>query len=209
MSKLPIACGGILLAWSLQAGTIYDSTQQIADGADPIEYAGPFVSSGPLYNSFSTGATSGTLSNLELLLGAPLVVDGLIAVGLYSDSSTTPGGLIASLGTVDDSTLTGSYNLVTVILTANPDLSAGTRYWIGLSSDATGARWDYTTDTSGIGVAGEYYSNSSGTSPNVDGGGYQMEVEVTSTPEPSTFLFGASMLATLAMLRRRGARHRS
>lgn len=200
MSKLLMVCGAILLVSSLQAGTVvYDSTQQTTDGSDPIEFTGP------LYDSFSTGATAGALSNLELVLGLGEPADGLISVGLYSDSGTTPGSLISVLGTFDDSILTGSPDLITVTLTANPELSAGTRYWIGLSSDATEAGWDWTFDTSGAGVDSEYYSNTFGTSPNDGDSAYQMEVEVTgsSAPEPSTFFFGASVLAALALFRGR------
>lgn len=203
MSKLWMVCGAILLASSLQASTVaYDSTQQTTDGAAPIEFVGP------LYASFSTGATSGALSNLELLLGLGEAPDGLITVGLYSDSGTTPGSLISDLGAFDDSILTSGPDLFTVALTANPELSAGTRYWIGLSSSGTLAGWDWTSDTSGTGVDGEYYSDRFGTYPNDGDRAYQMEVEVTasSAPEPSTFFFGASMLAALAALRRRATR---
>ncbi|MGB7758780.1 MAG: choice-of-anchor R domain-containing protein [Bryobacteraceae bacterium] len=193
MSKLWLACGGILLASSLQAGTIYDDVLAAPSGVDSIE------TDGPLYDSFSTGASSGTLSNVELLLYAGGAADGPITVGLYSDNGTTPGSLIAVLETFDDSTLRGGFQLVTLVLAANPGLSAETRYWIGVFGE-TADGWAYTTDTSGTGVAGEYYSNSGGTSQNEDGGGFQMEVGITPAPEPSTFF--ASMLFALAMFRR-------
>ena len=121
-------------------------------------------------------------------------------VGLYADNDTAAGSLIADLGTVSDSSLTGSVSLIEVILTADPVLSSDTRYWIGLSG-TTAAYWAWTIDTSGPGVNGEYYADVEGTFPTNPFGGYQMEVEINSTPEPSTLFLGASALA-LVLLRR-------
>ena len=211
MSRFLMVCSGFLLACSLQAGTVlYDSTGQTPTGFDPIQ------SFGPLYDSFSTGANSGSLSNLEFVLStgantdleSMLSGDGTsasISVDLYADSgSSTVGGFLANLGTIDDSSLPSSLTLIDLTLVSNPYLDSGTRYWIGLtgSGNTTGI-WSYTTDTSGIGVNGEYFQNSVGTAPNNPDGGYQMEVEVGATPEPSTLLLGASTLLALALLRRR------
>lgn len=202
MSKSIIIWGGLLLALSLRGDTIlYDSTPQASNGYDGIQ------SFGPLYDSFSTGANSGALSNLELLLNSPAPTDnGSFSVGLYADNGSTPGGLISGLGTVNDSSLTSSNSLIDVALTANPILSPGTTYWIGLTG-TTSANWSWTTDTSGVGVSGELFSNKNGTFQNNDYGGYQMKVEVgtSAVPEPSTLFISALTLAGLVLFRRRHA----
>ena len=200
MRRLLGVCGGLALALSLRAGTIvlYDSTEQASTGVDSI------ADLGPLYDSFSTGASSGALSYLGLLVGIPPTSGGGSAssftVGLYADNDTAPGPLITDLGTVSDSSLTGSVSLIDVVLTADPVLSSDTRYWIGLSG-TTAAYWAWTIDTSGPGVNGEYYADVEGTFPTNPFGGYQIEVEINSTPEPSTLFLGASALA-LVLLRR-------
>ena len=207
MSRLLATCSGLLLACSLHAGTVlYDSTGQASSGSDAI------LSFGPLYDSFSTGTNSGALSAVEFVLqisgeSAP----GSFTIDLFADSgSTTVGGFIANLGTIDDSSLSCSLSLITLTLASHPNLAANARYWIGLTSTGsdpgTTAKWSWTMDTSGTGVNGEFFQNPNGTFANNAGGGYQMEVEVGGTPEPSTLLLGVTSLLALALLRRRAAR---
>jgi hypothetical protein len=54
------------------------------------------------------------------------------------------------------SDLTPTPGFVVVTLTSNPVLAAGTRYWLGLSSAGSGD-WAFNSDTSGVGVSGEFY----------------------------------------------------
>jgi hypothetical protein len=203
----------VLLCVSTQAGTvIYDSTGQSSDGSDPV------LSYGPLYDSFSTGTVSGALSGLQFLLGGSgggdadfKALDELgsyTSVGLYADNSISPGALIAALGEIDDSSISGLNSLIDLSLVTNPVLSAGTRYWIGLVGFGTSATWNWTLDTSGIGVEGEYFANQGGVFANDPGGGYQMQVSVGggAVPEPSTFALSAGAFAALALLVRRRAR---
>jgi hypothetical protein len=185
----------------MQADTVlYDSTQQASSGSDPVQ------SFGPLYDSFSTGPITVTLSQLQVVLSGDNTSPGSIDFGLYSDAAG-PSTLISDLGTIDDSGLSGSLGLLTVALTANPVLSSGTRYWIGLVGSDTTAVWSWTLDTSGTGVEDEFLANSDGVFPNVGNGGYQMEVEAAdlTTPEPSTFALGAIAIAGLALRLRRRA----
>jgi hypothetical protein len=127
---------------------------------------------------------------------------------LYADSSTAPGALIATLGEIADSSISGPNDLFDLSLATNPVLAAGTRYWIGLVGFGTSATWNWTLDTSGIGVAGEYFANQDGVFQDVVDGGYQMQVTVGggAVPEPSTFALSASAFAALALLVRRRAR---
>jgi len=102
----------------------------------------------------------------------------VITVGLYADSGTSPSTQLAVLGTIDDSTLSMPPSLVDVGLVSNPVLSSDTRYWIGLST--TGASvWEWSFDTSGTGVAGEFFGNENSDFPNSDGP-YQMAIALGS-----------------------------
>lgn len=160
---------------------------------------------GPLYNSFSTvGAT--TLTDISLLIGADNPSDGgQFTIGLYADSSTAPGSLVAS-NTFDDSAL--STSLAVFSESISYGLSAGARYWIGLSSSDGSVFWSFDGDASGIGVAGEYYSNQGGVSLIGDGnGGYQMAL-VAGVPEPSSWALMAVGFAGLAFFRFRTSKTR-
>lgn len=200
-SFMPLAALLLALIGPVQADTIFDNSSPVTNSADSISLYGP------LYGSFSTNASGGSLTALELsiLLGEYAQTGG-IDIGLYSDSSTSPGTEIATIGFIDDTTLDlGPLNtgeLYNISLTSQPVLAANTRYWIGLSNDSstdpTPSGWTYTTDLSGPGVATEYYDNTSqGITPNSSFGGYQMLVQTTA-PEPATlsaFLLGLCLLA--------------
>ena len=137
--------------------------------------------------------------------------DGLsLAVGLYADSSTSPGALITTLGTIADSSLSASPSLVNVVLTANPTLSTSTRYWIGLSVitfNPINTSWSFENSDSGTGVAGEYYDTTGLLANSTFDTAIMMQVtegSLTSTPEPSSMALFAGALSVLAfaLLRR-------
>ncbi|HEY7096656.1 MAG TPA: cytochrome c peroxidase [Terriglobales bacterium] len=92
---------------------------------------------------------------------------GSITIGLYTDSSTSPGALLTVIGSRGDSQLTSSPVDDLPLLTPF-SLTAGTRYWIGIStSDNSLAGWGFTGDMSGIDVASEYGAdNTFGVVPN-------------------------------------------
>lgn len=104
---------------------------------------------------------------LAVLLSASASA-GSITIGLYADSATSPGALLAVIGTRDDNQLTTSPVDYDIPLLTPFALAAGTRYWIGMStSNHSLAGWGYTGDVSGIGVASEYGAdNTSGVVPN-------------------------------------------
>jgi hypothetical protein len=199
------ACIVGFLACRLNAGSIYDNTSAVSNGADCIEVSScGFHFPGQLYDSFTTGA-AGQLIDLDLDLAGESTSSGAVEVGLYADSSTEPGALIANLGSLSDSELSSAIAIQSITLTANPFLEANTRYWIGLSGTTT-AEWSWSFDVSGPGVAGEFFSNPNGTFNSSDGL-YQMSVGTgSSSPEPPGVLLIVAGTGLLGLLRRRSGR---
>jgi hypothetical protein len=196
-----VACV-LFLGGSVNAGVLYDNLPAVTDGVDPI------VGFGPLADSFSTGATAVGLTNVSVRLtngGSPGT--GNIMVSLAPDTGGGPSMLQTLLGTISDSMITSGLTVFDLPQGSPVMLSASTRYWIVLaSSDGSTAGWGWSLDTSGPGVAGEFFFNQNGVFPNSDGP-YQMAINRSlSTPEPST-LVGASLgvLLGLAALRRKRA----
>jgi len=114
---------------------------------------------GPIYASFSTGSGAVNLTDVQLKLES---LDGMpngFSVGLYADSSTTPGNLIQTLGSMQDSAISGSGATYDFPVSPGIALAPNTRYWIGLASgtgSATG--WALTGSTAGTGaIASEFY----------------------------------------------------
>ena len=194
-----LALGAALVS----GGTIlFDSTGGTLDGSSGSHL--------PTYASFSTGAATGDLTGLEMELSSSSPSDGYsLAVGLYADNATSPGTLITSLGTVADSSLATSPALVTISLTANPSLSANTRYWIGLSVitvNPTFTSWYFEDPDSGTGVAGEYYDTTVLLPNSQNSTALMMQVtesSLTSAPEPGSMALLGGALGGLALALRR------
>lgn len=205
MMSVRAAISAILMSCSLlpaaaSAEVLYDNLgfpSVDADGA---------LAHGPLYDSFSTVGST-TLTDISVLIGADNPADGgTFTIGLYSDSSTSPGSLLDS-NTFMDSALTTS--LAVLSESVSYSLSAGTRYWIGISSSDGSVFWSYDADASGIGVAGEYYDNQGGVSligADDNGGGYQMELVAGAVPEPSSWAMMAIGFMGLGYIRFRTSR---
>ena len=173
-------------------------------GSDPINSVS---GEGPIYDSFTSGAAAGQITDLQLILSGDDTSSGSFQVGLFADNSGTPGAEIGtSLATVDDSALSITPAIYDIALDASVD--ADTAYWIGLSDTTTDAYWSYDSDGSGIGVAGESWFNASG-GPNSDAlfGAYQMQVteDTPDTPEPASIFLIVAGVSVLALFRRRTA----
>jgi hypothetical protein len=191
------------------ASVLYDSLGGASSGADLVNGA-PWPSGhGPLYNSFSTGASGFSLLDVVVMVGLRTPTSSSTTVALYSDSgSATPGSLLAELGQIPDSALSTlgliQYELV---LSSPYTLAANTRYWIQLSASGSSAVWSWTFDSSGTGVASEYTANQGGVLSS-QFGPYQMRLSDQasgSVPEPtSLFVMGGALLA-LSLLRRKRA----
>ena len=178
-------------------------------------YTGYTISNLPYYTSVaaSFSTLNADLDNVEVNLLASNPNDGgMLSVGVYADSSTSPGALLDSLGTIKDSSLTTSPADYAIPVPPFP-LASG-RYWIVISSsDGSSAAWNMTDITTGTGVSSEYFgdpfdgyvlNSSTGYGAPFNQVAFEMQVDGF-TPEPSTILFGAIGLAMLAAYRRRVA----
>jgi hypothetical protein len=197
------ACVAGILSSTLNAQLLLDNTSGVSSGADCVDYLSCYGLSGQLFDSFTSSANTTEIIGLNLVLTGDGTSSGAVQVGLYADSSTQPGAFIVSLGTLSDNALFGglSPTVYGVDLTASgyPNLAPNTRYWIGLSG-TTAASWSWSLDSSGVGVANEFFSNPTGTFDNSNGP-YQMSLIVG--PEPSSFLLIAAGAGLLSLLRRR------
>jgi PEP-CTERM motif len=182
------------LASAANAGTVtlYDNITNTVSGYDPV--AGYFPA-----DQFSSGSVASTLNQVELnlLYQVAPTPGGSIGVELLSDSSNTPGSVLATLGTVTDNEVyiqSGMMPGTPVMINVTPltpyTLAANTLYWIELVDTTPGGGtsllWTFSTDTTG--TTGNFFANGSGVYPNSDGP-YQMLVQgVTSAviPEPSS-----------------------
>jgi hypothetical protein len=172
------------------ATNLYDNIS-VASGA--VDRA---ANDGPLFDSFSTGATASVLSLVLINLTNDGVTGstGSFSVNLYADSSTSPGALLTTIATLPDSDLSTTIDSI-ALFPATPELlAANTRYWIGLVGPTSAVAWSVASDATGTGVAGEFWASTPGGFPSVIANSdanppYQMLVSVTtpSVPEPSTW----------------------
>ena len=203
---------GLVCAGAARADDIYNNLGNTGNGADPI--GSDF---GPLANSFSTGSSSFDFQSLTVILSGTTST-GTTTAYLLSDSSTSPGSILETIGTISESGISSAPGLFT--LSTDYLLSPDTRYWIELTSDDgpddDSANWQWTLDTSGTGVSGEYIAQFQGSGdwvvlPNGNGP-YQMEVSDTNganVPEPGTLWLAAAGMAALALMASRRGRRKS
>ena len=206
-----VTCGlALLLAAApmvCRAEAIYDNLAQASAGYDGVGSGG--LVEGPLYDSFSTGTGSGILlTGVQLLLSRSGGSSGTTSIGIYNNDAGTsppsPGSLFATIGTVTDSSLSGTASVWNVSLGSSLSLAASTRYWVGLSTNNNASmQWWYAASGTGTGVANEFFSNSTGNYANAGDRPYQMLVTVV--PEPSLYALALVGLASggLSMWRRR------
>jgi hypothetical protein len=194
---LAAAAASVLsLASTVHAGILYDNLSVGTGGT------GSIATTGPDADSFSTGASPVTLSQVSLLLSAATPTDGgSFSVYLLHNNSNTPGSVITTLGTVSDSSLTTSLGVVSLSTTYL--LAANTRYWIELTGASTSAVWSYASTNTGTNVSGEYNYFSGTSYPNSVYTAYNMQVSASAVPEPGTFALGAIGITFLAIARRR------
>ena len=182
-----------------QAGVIYDNLGSVTSGSDSLSILGP-----PLFDSFSTGAGGFTLADVKLLLSG--TSDGAsLTVGLYGDNATSPGTLLTQIGSLSDTSLSGTLTVFDFPLASSYALAPNTRYWVVLNTNnGSSAYWAWSSDQTAIGVAGEYLGHGTNVFSNT-GGPYQMRLSDLSVPEPSTLLL-ALICGGVFVARRRIAR---
>lgn len=192
-----LVLGSVVISTSSRGVTIYNNLGAPSSGADQLLYVGP------LYNSFTPASTE-TITGLQLALGTAFGAQtGTLIVGLYSSPDDASKYLISTLGTINEATIVpGGIKDYSVSPLASPTVTAGTRYWIGLTTLSGDIVWSWSSDISGLGVAGEEWATDGGSSvhPNSFEGPYQMAVTGSEAPDSANpalllSLFGAGLVS--------------
>ena len=138
---------------------VYDSTTQAQNGANSTITQGGFQAF-----SFSTGASGGSLADVQVELFELSQDSGSITAYLYSNTagSNTLGSPLATLGSVSDASLNsgpGSSGLTLADFGGNTGtiLAPNTRYWIKLvSTSNSNVNVEFASGSGGTGVSTEY-----------------------------------------------------
>src|ERR1039457_4066821 len=190
-----------------QSIILFDELNAANSGSDSVTKVGP------LGESFSTGASAVSLTDVMVKLNIAQnnggTFDALtrrragggstwvqpaassspaVTIALYSNNVLRPGTLLAQLGTVPDSSLpsSGAYQNFDIPVNPPVPLTANTRYWILItSSNNSVAAWAWTPDVTGIGSANEYTFFQEGVYPNVGASDGPYQLRVTAAP-PAT-----------------------
>jgi hypothetical protein len=201
--SLPAIAPASIIFTNLGAGQSYDMTQGNPVGND---FAGDNAAQGDTF----TPTASATLSSIEVALTC--IVDcpasESFTVALRANIADAPGAVIESF-TFTGRTLgaLGNNNpLITATSVLHPTLTAGTQYWITVSSLVNFAiSWNDngTGDTSDQAISsdgGASWFSPSGMTPSA----YEVDGTITGVPEPSTtILFGSAVMLSLMVYRSR------
>jgi len=194
--SLVVVSAGLALAGIPASATVlYDNLSASISGEDFVS------SSGPVADSFSTGGSAVSLTDVKVMVSGDPTSTGDISVSLLADGSTSPGGLIATLGSIVAGSL-GTDVVYDFSLVSPMALASDTRYWIELTTSNDSVTWPWSLDVSGTGVGSEFFANSSGVSPN-EFGPYLMQVNAV--PEPAALSLIAISILALGILRRKNA----
>ena len=231
-----VAAASLVGADAAHAAVLFDTITGVSQLGVNSVTAGSGAS--PLGDSFAVKGV-GTLNSVWLDLGATSTTDGgSVLVYIVPDAGGAPShvGLTLTnrtlLGSFNDSALLGvsgsaaNPTLHTERITTNFAVTTGT-YWIqlvdgsdtangGTSLNPTSAVLGDNLDGSGVGTAGQFYSNNNGNnsigvSPD-EFGPYRMTINATITstdvPEPTSFaILGAGVIG-LGLSRQRVKKHR-
>jgi hypothetical protein len=199
---VPVLAPASIIFTNLGPGQTYDVTQGNPVGND---FAGDNAAQGDTF----TPTANATLSSIEVALSCVVSCPAAetFTVALRTDSSDSPGSIIESF-LFTGKTLGGlgtNNPLVMATSVLRPTLTAGTQYWITVTSSLNYAiAWNdnLTNDPSDQAVSsdgGATWFSPSGMTPSA----YEVD-GTTSVPEPSTvLLFGGGALSSLIVLRRK------
>jgi hypothetical protein len=140
--------------------------------------------------SFATGAGSTTVTEVQLNLVCFDQGDGgHVTVSLLTDTSESPGTLVATLGTIADSAIPDSFSTVDLTVTDAGALTADTRYWIQVAATTDNVNWGATDETTGTEVSTQFMDAAGDVGP--DGGGDNGETFLMSVAtSPACFAAG-------------------
>ena len=219
-SRCRLAGALAALAWVLLGGAsvhadtvIYNSLTSGGGGNYGITdgNGSSYAESGPLADSFSTGSVGFYLTDVQVrLIEFGTIGNGSSDVELYSDSATSPGTLLTTIGTLADTQLTSGLTVYSFTLSTPYLLAANTRYWIGVSADPTNgsvAAWGSSDNDTDPGVYGQYIAYAGSIYSTGGGNGsWNMELSGNAVPEPSAMvsaLLGVVCVAGYAACRKR------
>jgi hypothetical protein len=131
--------------------TVFDDTGSTATGGLLIG------SDGPLAQSFNTGSSPVSLTDLKLELSDATPGDGgSIHIELFQNGASGPTGTPVTLGSIADSSLTTTFGTYDVSISGAPTLTANTTYWIELTTtNGSGANWWASTTPTGTGTGSQ------------------------------------------------------
>lgn len=144
---------------------VYDTTPGTVLSFTPLYAPGPSCPSvclgGPAGFSFTSPNSATNVADVQIKLNfnSDASRSGTITVALYSNTSgPAPGSLIATLGTLAESSVTNGDNIYDFPVANGPALTPNTRYWVVVSDSngSTAVSWAGQVGTGGTGVSGEY-----------------------------------------------------
>ena len=93
-----------------------------------------------------TAASTGVLSRVDINLKNSASATGTIIVAIYSDSSGSPGTLLAT-SSIASISLTGSYVYITAYFMQTPTITNGSSYWVAVYLQSSGTGTMYASST--------------------------------------------------------------
>ena len=189
-----------------QADTIYNATGGAENGGDPLNAA---TGAGPILADRFISATNATLNSvtLNLSLSPGSMAAQNFSVDLFADAGATgPGALLSQIAVVMDTSLTSGFSLLTFQPTTAVLLSGGQSYYIGVMDNGSNAVLGNSIDPAVLSrpsvAAGASYYNNGGVQANA-GGPYEISVDASPVPEPSSWVLLLTGAAALGMFYRK------